>query len=158
MMERRISAGLLVGLIFAIAATFSSWAATSERIVRDPNSGVALYGYDPVAYFIDKSARQGDAQYEFRFAGLTWRFRSEANRAAFAQTPENFVPVFGGYDPVAVGEGVPIEGNPAIFAVSEGKLFLFAREESLGKFIASPKSFLETAEASWPLVKKKLVP
>lgn len=158
MMERRISAGVLVGLAFAVAAAFSSWAATSERIVNDPNSGVALYGYDPVAYFIDKSARQGDPQYEFRFAGLTWRFRSEANRAAFTQTPENFVPVFGGYDPIAVGEGVPLEGNPAIFAVSDGKLFLFAREESLGKFLANPKSFLETATASWPLVQKKLVP
>ncbi len=157
-MERRISARLLVGLVFAIAAAFSSLAATSERIVNDPNRGLALYGFDPVAYFIDKAARQGDAQYELRFAGLTWRFRSEANRAAFKQTPENFVPVFGGYDPVAVGEGVPLEGNPVIFAVSEGKLFLFAREESLGKFLANPKSFLETAEASWPLVQKKLVP
>ncbi len=158
MTRRRILAGLLAGWLAAGAAVFPAQAATTERIVNDPRNGIALYGYDPVAYFIDKAARPGAAAYELRFAGLTWRFRSEANRAAFTRAPESFVPAFGGYDPVAVGEGVPLEGNPAFFAISEGKLFLFAREESLAKFLANSKNLLEAAEAGWPEVQKKLVP
>ncbi|MBY0532708.1 MAG: hypothetical protein K2P86_12130 [Xanthobacteraceae bacterium] len=142
----------------ATVAAFSTKAATSERIVNDPNTGVALYGYDAVSYFIDKSARQGATEYEFRFAGLTWRFRSEANRAAFMRSPEVYVPEFGGYDPLAVGEGVPLEGNPAFFAVSGGKLFLFAREESLARFLANPKNLFDAAANAWPGVRKKLVP
>lgn len=158
MMPRRILAGLLAVWFAATLAAFSSKAATSERVVKDPLSGVALYGYDPVAYFLEKAARPGDAAYEFRFAGLSWRFRSEANRAAFAQAPENFIPAFGGYDPLAVGQGVPLEGNPAFFAVHQQKLLFFAREESLAKFLADPASLFDAAANAWPTVQRKLVP
>lgn len=158
MFQRRILAGLLAVWFVTTFIAFASKAATTERIVNDPRSGVALYGYDPVSYFIDQSARPGAAEYEFRFGGLTWRFRSEANRAAFAKSPEAFVPEFGGYDPLAVGEGIPLEGNPAYFAVNDGRLFLFAREESLAKFLANPKNLFDAATQAWPTVERKLVP
>jgi YHS domain-containing protein len=157
-MPRRILAGLLAVWLVATIAAFATKAATSERIVNDPLTGLALYGYDPVAYFIEKAARPGEKEYEFRFAGLIWRFRSEANRAAFIRAPENYVPAFGGYDPLAVSTGVPLEGNPAFFAVHEQKLFLFAREESLARFLANPKNLLDAAAGAWPAVQKKLVP
>jgi len=157
-MPGRILAGLLAVWLVVIAAAFPAAAVTSERIVRDPLSGLALYGYDPVAYFVDKAASPGDAEYEFRYAGLVWRFRSEANRAAFARSPELYVPEFGGYDPIAVADGIPVEGHPAYFAVHEQKLFLFAREESLAKFVSNPENLLEAAAKAWPTVLKKLVP
>jgi len=157
-MPGRILAGLLAVWLVVIAAAFPAAAVTSERIVRDPLSGLALYGYDPVAYFVDKAASPGDAEYEFRYAGLVWRFRSEANRAAFARSPELYVPEFGGYDPIAVADGIPVEGHPAYFAVHEQKLFLFAREESLAKFVANPENLSEAAAKAWPSVQKKLVP
>jgi len=137
---------------------FAAKAATTERIVSDPRSGLALYGFDAVAYFIDHVARGGNSAYEFRFAGLTWRFRSEANRAAFANAPLRYVPEYGGYDPVAVAAGMTVEGNPAFFAVSGQKLFLFAREESLARFLANPAGSIEAAEQAWPQVLRKLVP
>jgi YHS domain-containing protein len=158
MLPGRILAGLLAVWFATALIAFSGKAATSERIVNDPRTGIALYGYDPVAYFIDRSARPGAAEYEYRFAGLTWRFRSEANRKAFAEAPENFVPAFGGYDPLAVGQGVAIEGNPAFFAVLEQKLFLFAREESLARFLENPKNLFDAAVNAWPSVQRKLVP
>jgi len=157
-MQGRILAGLLAVWFLVTMAAFATKAATSERFVNDPRSGVALYGYDPVAYFIDKTARAGANEYEFRFAGLTWRFRSAANLAAFSRQPDNFVPAFGGYDPLAVGEGIPLEGNPAFFAVSDGKLFLFAREESRAAFLANPDNLFDSAMAAWPAVQRKLVP
>jgi YHS domain-containing protein len=157
-MQRRILAGLLAVWFVATVAAFSTKAATSEQFVRDPLSGLALYGYDPVAYFIDKAARPGDVEYEFRFAGAVWRFRSEANRVAFMRSPDAFVPAFGGYDPLAVGAGVPLEGNPAFFAMHEQKLVLFAREESLAKFLANPKNLFDAAVSGWPVVQRKLVP
>jgi YHS domain-containing protein len=158
MMQRRILAGLLAVWFVATVAAFSTKAATSEQVVRDPLSGLALYGYDPVAYFIDKAARPGEAEYEFRFAGAVWRFRSEANRVAFMRAPDAFVPAFGGYDPLAVRDGIPLEGNPAFFAVHEQKLFLFAREESLAKFLENPKNLFDAASDAWPAVQRKLVP
>jgi YHS domain-containing protein len=158
MIPRRILAGLLAGWFVLTCAAFAAKAATSERIVMDPRSGLALYGYDPVAYFIDGEARRGADGYEAKFAGLIWRFRSEANRDAFVRSPESYVPEFGGYDPLAVVEGIPLEGHPALFAISSGKLFLFSREESLAKFLANPKNLSDAAAGAWPAVQKKLVP
>jgi len=158
MPSSRILAGLLAVWFVVTCAAFASKAATTERYVTDPRTGVALYGYDPVAYFIDRSAKAGDEAYEYSFAGVTWRFSSDANRHAFMQQPENFMPAFGGYDPLAVGEGVPLAGNPAFFAVSGGKLYLFAREESRAKFTANPVNLIETAAQHWPAVERKLVP
>src|SRR3954463_10776658 len=63
-------------------------AATTERIVVDPNRGLALSGFDPVAYFTDGKPLMGRGDLEMSFAGATWRFRNEGNRAAFAENPE----------------------------------------------------------------------
>jgi hypothetical protein len=65
-----------------------SGAASAERIVVDPNSGLAISGYDPVAYFIEGQALQGKGEFEQAFAGAVWRFRSAGNRAAFVADPD----------------------------------------------------------------------
>ncbi len=68
------------------------------------------------------------------------------------------MPEFGGYDPLGVSEGIPLEGNPAYFALHEQKLLFFAREESLAKFLANPKNLFDAAMNGWPAVQRKLVP
>ena len=68
------------------------------------------------------------------------------------------MPEFGGYDPLAVGAGIPLEGNPAFFTMHDQKLLLFARAESLAKFLENPNNLIEAAVNAWPSVKKKLVP
>lgn len=57
-----------------------------------PATGIALYGFDAVAYFVDGEARQGLAGFELKHAGLVWRFRDEGNRAAFAARPGDYMP------------------------------------------------------------------
>src|SRR5689334_21469075 len=75
-------------------------AATSEYVVVDRNTGLAISGFDPVAYFTDGAALMGRASYEQAYAGAVWRFRNEGNMAAFAADPDIYAPRFGGYDPV----------------------------------------------------------
>src|SRR6476660_1099247 len=84
----------------------SGLSATTERIVVDPVRGLALSGFDPVAYFTDGKALVGRDDLEMNLAGAIWRFRNEGNRAAFAANPEVYLPAFGGYDPIAVARGV----------------------------------------------------
>lgn len=153
----RLARGFLVLAAFALGMA-GALAQTTERIVGDPRSGAALFGFDPVSYFIDGGARAGERAYETRYAGLVWRFRSEANRAAFAQAPARYVPAFGGYDPVSAADGVPVPGHPQIFAIVSGKLYLFAREEHRQRFSADPRLALELANAAWPEIRKTLVP
>jgi len=133
-------------------------AATTELVVSDRLTGIALYGFDPVAYFIDGEAREGVAAFEFNHAGVVWRFRNEGDRAAFAAKPDDYMPRFGGYDPLGVARGISVSGYPSLFVIHDSKLFLFANEENRKAFLANPKEAVDAAAASWPRVVRKLTP
>jgi hypothetical protein len=94
--------------------------------VVDPNPGLALSGFDPVAYVTDARPLIGRGDLEMRFAGATWRFRNEGNRAAFAENPEVYLPTFGGHDPVAVTRGVATAGHLQIWLIAAERLYLFS--------------------------------
>jgi YHS domain-containing protein len=154
---RAILAGTLLLGLSAWPAMGATAAVTSELVVADRQSGVALFGFDPVAYFLKGEAEIGSERIELSFAGFAWRFRSEANRAAFRSQPDAYVPRFGGYDPIALGRGAPVSGNPQIFAVHDGRIYLFQRPEHRVSFLAAPQTAIEAARANWPQARKSLV-
>src|SRR5712671_7015376 len=86
----------LVGLNLAVPLR----AATTEQVVANRHTGLAISGFDPVAYFTDGKAVPGKGDFEYAFAGVVWRFHNEGNRGAFADDPDIYMPQFGGYDPV----------------------------------------------------------
>jgi hypothetical protein len=131
-------------------------AATTERVVLDRHTGLALYGIDPVAYFTDRKPVEGRAEFEFRHAGAIWRFDNEGNREAFAADPEVYMPRFGGYDPVGVSRGLATPGYPALWAVHEQRLYLFYTADARRAFIADPAGVIAEASARWPTVKSEL--
>jgi hypothetical protein len=82
-------------------------ASTTERVVVNRFSGLAIEGFDPVAYFTENQPVLGLPDFEAAQAGAVWRFHNEGNRASFMAHPEIYGPQFGGYDPVDVARGVP---------------------------------------------------
>jgi hypothetical protein len=147
---------LLVGFFNVLGLDFAARAATTERIVVNRYSGLAIGGFDPVAYFTDSMAVQGLPDYEAREGGAVWRFRNEGNRASFVAHPEIYGPQFGGYDPVDLGRGVTLAGNPRFWVVAGQRLYLFGREENRDAFAADPQRFLKEATARWPAVERGL--
>jgi len=131
-------------------------AATTERVVVNRYSGLAIEGFDPVAYFTDARAIRGLPDFEAAEAGTVWRFHNASNRDAFAAHPEIYGPQFGGYDPIEVARGIAYAGNPNFFVVTGQRLYLFAREESRNAFAANPARFLKDAKARWPSLQKTL--
>ena len=111
-------------------------AATTELIVVDRNSGLAISGFDPVAYFVDGVATPRQGRLEASFAGAVWRFRNEGNRAAFMADPEVYMPRFGGYDPVGVARGVAVPGDPRLWVLFGERLYLFSTPEGRERFVA----------------------
>jgi len=131
-------------------------AATTERVVVNRFTGVAIEGYDPVAYFVDARAEVGLEDFEASQAGAVWRFRNEGNRASFVAHPEIYGPQFGGYDPIDLARGVTVAGNPNFWLVSGQRLYLFSREESRDAFAADPARVLREANARWPQIELNL--
>jgi len=147
---------LLAALLALAGLNQAAWASTTERLVVNRYSGLAIEGFDPVAYFTDERAVQGLPDYEVAEAGAVWRFRNESNRAAFAAHPEIYGPQFGGYDPIDIARGVTAGGNPRFWVVTGQRLYLFGLEEHRAAFAADPQRFLAEAEARWPALQQQL--
>ena len=140
----------------APAAISAIRAATTEQVVTDRNSGLAIGGFDPVAYFIDGAALPGKDEFEHAFAGAVWRFRNEGNRASFVAHPEIYGPQFGGYDPIDVARGVTFASNPRFWVISGERLYLFGLEANRDAFAVDPDRFLKQANARWPALQQNL--
>jgi len=133
-------------------------AATTERIVVDWHTGLAIGGYDPVAYFTDGKPLTGREDVELHYAGAVWRFRNIGNREAFVAHPEVYLPQFGGYDPTGIAHGVAVAGNPSIWRISGERLFLFYDQHRLAAFDSDPARAIAAAERAWPEVRASLSP
>ncbi|VIO78574.1 YHS domain-containing (seleno)protein [Bradyrhizobium ivorense] len=148
--------GLLAGILAAGWPDPAARAATTERVVTNRYSGLAIEGFDPVAYFTDAAASQGRPEFEAAEAGVVWRFRNAGNRASFVAHPEIYGPQFGGYDPTDLVRGVTCAGNPRFWVISENRLYLFNRENSRDAFAADPARFLKEAAARWSELEENL--
>lgn len=129
---------------------------TTQRIVIDPTTGLALKGFDPVSYFIDREPRPGLPRYEIAHAGAYWRFANEGNLAAFKAHPEAYMPQFGGYGALSVARGSTAPGNPAVWVVYDKRLYLFYSPTSRTVWLMKPNDFARDGAAAWPALENTL--
>ena len=146
-----MAAGICAGF-----AGLAARAATTERVVVNRFSGLAIEGFDPVAYFVQRQPVLGLPDYEASEAGAVWRFHNEGNRASFVAHPEIYGPQFGGYYPIDVARGVTFAGNPRFWVISGERLYLFGLETSRDAFAADPERYLKQANARWPELEQEL--
>jgi YHS domain-containing protein len=112
-----------------LAATFSvALAASTRRAKVDPINktffGVAIKGYDAVAYFTEGKPIKGRSEFQYEWMGAKWYFASAANRDAFAKNSQKYAPQFGGYCAWAVSQGYTAGIDPAAWKIVDGKLYL----------------------------------
>jgi hypothetical protein len=148
----------LAAALWIVATALPIGAATTEYVVVDRNSGLAIHGFDPVAYFTNRAPLLGWGEYEHRHAGAVWRFRNPGNLGAFAADPDVYMPRFGGYDPMGVGRGVAAAGDPRIWLIVGDRLYLFASPESKAAFAADSDQAASAADEAWPTVQRALSP
>ncbi len=86
--------------------------------------GQAIRGYDPVAYFKERKATEGEKQFVYEWKGATWYFASQQNREDFIQSPEKYAPQYGGYCAWAVSQGYTASIDPEAWHIHENKLYL----------------------------------
>lgn len=148
----------LAGAIFLSiwAGIQTPGASQTDRLVVNSTSGLAISGFDPVAYFSKGKAVLGRADLELTQNGAVWRFLNEGNRAAFAEHPEVYTPQFGGYDPVAIDRETSVPGHPQIWAVNGERLYLFYNDKTRAAFLDNPGRVVESAQRKWPDVARTI--
>jgi YHS domain-containing protein len=129
----------------------------SERVAIDPVSGIAIFGYDPIGYFLEGRPVPGRAAFELNWHNAVWRFASKANLEEFQRAPEVFAPAYGGYDAEGVSRGVAALPDPTVFLMQDDRLFLFRSEEARERFTEDEGTLL-AADDAWPKLAATLRP
>jgi YHS domain-containing protein len=115
--------GILAVIAIAAAACGTSTDTAFEK-VNKTNDGLALRGYDAVAYFTVGKAVEGNQQNSFVWNGAKWLFSNADNLEKFKANPEAYAPQFGGYCSYAVSNGYTANGDPNAWKIVDGKLYL----------------------------------
>jgi YHS domain-containing protein len=108
-------------LTLLLAVVFATPAFAGEYFERD---GVAIYGYDPIAYFAEIKPVKGSAEFHAEYQGSTFHFSSAANRDTFTTDPDKFAPQYGGYCAFGMAKGYKAVIGPDAFTVVGERLYL----------------------------------
>jgi YHS domain-containing protein len=100
--------------------------ATLRKKQFNTSDGIAIKGYDPVAYFTENKAVKGSKDQATVYEGITYYFSSAANRETFKKAPARYEPQYGGWCAYAMGkDGAKVEVDPGTYKIIGGRLFLF---------------------------------
>jgi YHS domain-containing protein len=128
----------------------------ASKVLTD-DEGVAIGGYDPVAYFNGGKAQMGTAEHAADWNGARWWFVSEANRNSFLDSPDRFAPAYGGWCAYGMAEGYAAESDPVNgWTIHEGRLYLNWDAEVTSDWRKSKASYLRNSESNWPEVEAQL--
>jgi YHS domain-containing protein len=116
--------------------------------------GVAIRGYDPIAYFSDMKPVKGSAEFRAEYQGSVFYFSTAANRDTFAANPDKFAPQYGGYCAFGTAKGYKAAIDPDAFTVVERRLYLNYSEAVRSKWKSNIPGYIRTADANWPDVRK----
>jgi YHS domain-containing protein len=142
-------------LAFLLGAAFQSYGQSTKHFNLE--NGVAIQGYDPVAYFSNKAIK-GNKSYSASFHGAVYYFSTNENKKSFELNPSKYEPQYGGWCAFAMGDtGKKVEIDPGTFKIIDGKLFLYYNayfNNTLKSWNKDEKNLKAKADKNWSNILK----
>src|SRR5437016_2222917 len=130
--------------------------AQTRTLLNLDKTGVAIQGYDPVAFFTDHKPVKGRAEFATKHDGATYLFSSKEHKEFFNKEPAKYEPVFGGYCAYGVSRNKLVEIDVDAFQIVDGRLILQYSKSVRNDFNKDTQGNLAKAQQNWPsLVEKK---
>ena len=126
--------------------------ATAQSEVFAPR-GIAINGYDPVAFFKEASAKKGSSMYPYKYKEATWLFESKENRDAFMNMPEKYTPQYGGFCAYGTSEGHKAPTQPDTWTIVNDKLYFNYNKQVKQMWEKDQAHLIIVADQKWPDVK-----
>ena len=152
MLNRR--AVLLSATALLTSGIINQAIAAKAKVYSNSATGIAINGFDPVAYFTQNKPVEGQAQYSAQWNGAKWYFSSAENKAKFIASPQKYAPQYGGYCAFAVSYGSTATTVPEAWSIVNDKLYL---NNSIGvrtRWKTDPQGYIKKANKNWPDVLK----
>lgn len=137
-------AALIAAVVLCLDTTHGRYS-----INRD-SQGVAIKGYDVVAYFSQGKAVEGVEGITYEWKGAVWRFATMKHRDLFIAEPEKYAPQFGGYCAYGIADGKIFDVDPQAWEIKDGKLYLAQNRRAKQTWVQDYSVFLEEANKKWP--------
>ncbi|MCR9218752.1 MAG: hypothetical protein NXI21_00855 [Alphaproteobacteria bacterium] len=151
-------AALVAALAAAVAApiALSAAPARAEKVNQSFLGGVAIEGYDPVAYLKQGRPVEGSSDFTTQWNGAVWRFASAENRDAFSAAPETYAPAYGGYCAWAVSQGYTASIDPDAWKIVDGRLYLNYNKSIQQRWEQDVPGNIAKGDANWPEIEAGL--
>lgn len=146
-------AAALFGCALLIVPTQSF--AKTEPVYTGTFNNIAVSGYDPVAYFLSGRPVKGSSSYKTMYKGAEFRFASAANLAKFKANPAAYAPQYGGYCAWAISQGYTASGDPTVWKIVNGKLYLNYNREVGERWGKDIPGHIRSANINWPKILAK---
>ena len=145
-------------LVAAVAAfAWSAPAAAGTAVNTGYFGGVAIEGYDPVAYFTDGRATKGAEEFAYEWLGATWHFANAEHRELFTQQPVSYAPQYGGHCALGTAFGESTANiDPEAWSIVDGKLYLQYSKGGREEWERDRANRIAAADQKWPAVKARL--
>jgi len=139
--------GRTLGILLGLA-----WSGLANAVppVNTAKDGLAIKGYDPVAYVTEGAAARGKPEFTHAWMGATYRFASAENRDRFAADPERYAPRFGGYCSWAVSRGYTADIDPEAWTIQDGRLYLNYSRSVREKWLEDVAGNITKGNENWP--------
>ena len=142
----------------AIALTAGAAVVPAPAAGPDVNAtitGLALRGYDPVAYFTDGKPIPGDYRITARYNEATYRFASQEHKILFETDPVKYLPQYGGFCAFGAAKGVKVDGDPAVWKIVDDKLYFNLAPPVYDRWSEDIPGNVKSANDNWPSLKDK---
>lgn len=140
----------LVSMALALATLPAAAAELKEPEIFKDLNGVAIKGYDTVAYHTERHAVLGSAEFSHEWKDAVWHFTSAEHRDMFAADPERYAPQYGGYCAWAVAKGMTAPIDPTIFRIFDDRLYLNLNMKVHKDWLDHRGAYIARANEEWP--------
>lgn len=135
----------------ALATPAINTLGTAGSLFSDPKpTGVAIRGYDPVAYFKMKRPVLGQDMWIYRWSGAVWKFSSAEHLELFKENPTSFAPQYGGYCAYGAARNYLVKIEPDAFSIINGKLYLNYDKKIQKKWEKKTVEYIREADKNYP--------
>jgi len=156
-LRQTLLAALISGasLMAVLPSTALAYDTNSTAALNVDTKGVAVQGYDVVAYQTAGAPAKGTADFMAKHEGATYLFSSAANRDLFTANPGKYAPAFGGFCAMGVALEKKLDGDPTAWKLVDGKLYLNLNKDVQKKWLEDVPGNLKNAQMTWPKIKAK---
>ncbi len=149
-------------LMGALAALFGAPAFADDEVNVSKGAtlagpGLAVHGYDVVAYFTEGKPTLGSDKYAVAYNGATYRFESQENLGAFKADPAKYEPAYGGFCAYGAALGKKFDGDPLNWKIVDGKLYLNVNADIASEWVKDIPGNIKKADGNWGRIRSVAV-